>query len=180
MASEEKKGEKGELAPKAGRREGVGDYLNILFENKNYRLIFLASVLQQLGTWGNLIACLKIIEGHGGSGVKAATVYFLRSLPSVVLFPIAGYLADKYDRKLVMIASNVLSMLTALSFVILTYTDSLTLLFILIFAKNACSTIYDPAKRAAIPMFVDAKELHIAMTLDGGKALLNDILPPSS
>lgn len=126
-------------------------YPRLLFENRAFLALFLASVFQQLGAWTNLIASLKVIEAHGTdkSGVHTAVVFFLRNTPSVCLFPITGYFADRYDRRSVMLGSNFVSALVAAAFVFLTFVEDnlqLVLLCVLIFTKNACSAFYDPCK----------------------------------
>lgn len=149
----------------AGRLSSALAYPLLLCQNRNYLALFMASVLQQLGGWANLIATLKVLEEGGGSvGVKTSLVFFMRNIPSVLIFPLAGYLADHYNKKVLLIASNLCAALVAASFV---FARSLPLLCALIFLKNACSNIYDPAKRSTVPLIVDKEKIAIAMTLDG-------------
>ncbi|QDZ21908.1 MFS general substrate transporter [Chloropicon primus] len=152
------------------KRGSAWDYPRLLIENRNYLAIFCASVFQQLGNWANLIASMKIVEEVGvQTGFNAGLIFFLRQIPYVLLFPIAGACADKFDRKTVMIVSNGLSCLVAGSFVFLTMMgdNKLGMLCVLIFLKNSASSFYSPCKRAAVPMVVSRQQLHIAMTMDG-------------
>ena len=144
-------------------------YPKLLIDNRLYRAAFFASIFQDLGAWANLIASLKVIESLGDdkTGFNAALVFFCRQIPTVVLFPISGFCADRYDRKVIMLLSNCVSALVAAAFVVLTKYPSLGLLCLLILSKNAMGSFYDPCDRAVIPQIVHKDKIHVAMTLNG-------------
>jgi len=84
-----------------------------------------------------------------------------------VLFPLAGYIADAFDKRTVMMMSSLVSAVTALSFVIVAENRSLPLLYILICIKNSSASFFDPARRSALPLIVEKGKLGLAVTLDG-------------
>ena len=59
------------------------------------------------------------------------------------------------------------SSIVAACFVLTVKADSVNLLLVLIFLKNALSSLFDPSRKAAIPQIVERRKLHVAITLDG-------------
>lgn len=145
------------------------DYVNLLVRNRSFLALFSAEIMAQVGGWLNLIATLMVIEERGGDtqAVLACTVHFIRALPPSILWPLAGYLADSYDKKKVMIGSLLGSSIVAACFVLTVKAESVNLLLVLIFMKNALSSLFDPSRKAAIPQIVERRKLHVAITLDG-------------
>jgi predicted MFS family arabinose efflux permease len=80
----------------------------IALRERNLRLLFGGLVASQAGDWLYNLALLAFVYERTGSTVWVGITTAARILPEVVLGPIGGVLADRHDRRTVMIASDVL------------------------------------------------------------------------
>ena len=94
----------------------------IALRERNLRLLFGGLVTSQAGDWLYNLALLAFVYERTGSTAWVGITTAARILPEVVLGPIGGVLADRYDRRVVMIASDVLraAAMSALAVVALT------------------------------------------------------------
>ena len=87
-------------------------YLGLLRGNKAFRRLFASEMVMFTGDWFSVIAMfLLAAEATDGSPLAIAGVLAVRSFTFAPLEPITGMLADRYSRKKLMIASNLLSFL---------------------------------------------------------------------
>ena len=82
-----------------------------------------------------------------------------RFLPTVVLSPLAGVLADRFSRRAIMIGSDVVRAIVVLGFLFVRRPDQMWLVYVLTVFQLAFSTFFEPAKTAAIPSIVSDREL---------------------
>jgi MFS family permease len=112
-----------------------------------------------MGDWFNTIALYTIILNLTGSGRDIGLMMVARFLPSFVFGPLSGVLADRFSRRSIMIASDLLRALVVLGFLFVRRADQLWILYVLTVAQLALSTFFEPAKTAAIPSIVSDREL---------------------
>ena len=84
------------------------EYITLLRSNPNYRNLWLGSVVSQLGDWFNLIAAAGLISRLTESGLAVSSLFLARFLPLFLFSPVAGVLADRFDRRKIMIISDLL------------------------------------------------------------------------
>lgn len=138
---------------------GPTGYLELLRENRGFRQLWLGQVVSQMGDWFNTIALYTIILNLTGSGRDIGLMMVARFLPSFVFGPLSGVLADRFSRRSIMIASDLLRALVVLGFLFVRRADQLWILYVLTVAQLALSTFFEPAKTAAIPSIVSDREL---------------------
>src|SRR3954468_20578224 len=83
-------------------------YLRLLRENRNYRLLWLAQVVSELGDWFYALAVYNLLldlTGNRAQAVGLAVV--LQVLPHTLVAPATGVLNDRLRRKRVMIAADI-------------------------------------------------------------------------
>ncbi len=66
------------------------EYITLLRNNRNYRYLWLGSVISQLGDWFNLLASAELITRLTNSGIAISYLFFARFLPLFLFSPIAG------------------------------------------------------------------------------------------
>ena len=140
-------------------------YLEVLRRNRNFRQLWLGQVVSQLGDWFNTIAIYTLVLQLTGSGRAVGLVLVARFLPSVIAGPLAGVVADRFNRRHVMIASDILRALVVLGFLFVRRPEQLWLLYTLTVLQLVFSTFFEPAKTAAVPSIVAPRELVAANTL---------------
>ncbi|HYN86426.1 MAG TPA: MFS transporter [Pyrinomonadaceae bacterium] len=134
-------------------------YAELLRRNRDFRQLWLGQVVSQLGDWFNTIAVYTLVMRLTGSGRAVGLVLVARFLPTILLGPLAGVVADRFDRRAVMIASDIARALVVLGFLFVRRPEHLWLVYALTLLQLALSTFFEPAKTAAIPSVVSAREL---------------------
>jgi MFS family permease len=100
-----------------------------------------------------------------GSGRAVGLVLVARFLPSVVLGPLSGVLADRFNRRHIMIASDVARALVVLGFLFVRRPEHVWLVYLLTVLQLAFSAFFEPARSAALPSVVMKRDLVTANSI---------------
>ncbi|MGI8995410.1 MAG: MFS transporter [Pyrinomonadaceae bacterium] len=138
---------------------GQTGYVALLRENRGFRLLWLGQVVSQLGDWFNTIAVYTLVLNLTGSGRAVGLVLVARFLPTVVIGPLAGVVADRYSRRRIMIISDVVRAVIVLGFLFIRRPDQVWIIYALTVLQLAASTFFEPAKSAVIPSLVAERDL---------------------
>ncbi|MDQ3753823.1 MAG: MFS transporter, partial [Acidobacteriota bacterium] len=138
---------------------GQTGYVALLRENRGFRLLWLGQVVSQLGDWFNTIAVYTLVLNLTGSGRAVGLVLVARFLPTVVIGPLAGVVADRYSRRRIMIISDVVRAVVVLGFLFIRRPDQVWIIYALTVLQLAASTFFEPAKSAVIPSLVAERDL---------------------
>ena len=141
-------------------------YLTLIQQNRAYRYLWLASVVTMLGDWFNLIGTVVLINRYTHSGTAVAGLFLARMAPPLLFGPIAGVVADRFNRKAVMIISDVLRAFIVLGFLLVDSAEKAWLVYILTITQFIISSFYHPAQSALTPSLLKSKKaLLLANTL---------------
>lgn len=144
-------------APSAGARQSV-------MSIPAFRRLWNAMAFSSFGDWLGLLATTALAQQLAGGDYATANfaiagVFIARLLPSVILGPLAGVIADKFDRKKVMVIGDILRALLFLSIPIVGNYFWLYAATVLI----ECVTLFwSPAKEATVPNLVPKNRLENA------------------
>lgn len=143
-------------------------YLNLLRHNRNYARLWGASAVSLLGDWFNTIVLLALVaQVTEGSGLAVSGFLLARAVPPVIVSPIAGVLADRFNRKHLMIVADLLRASVVLSFLLVIHNpERLWLVYCLTVAQFSLTALFDPARAAIVPNLIPQKQLVQATTLD--------------
>ena len=144
----------------------MGEYLDLLRRNHNFRYLWWGNVISLLGDWFNLIASAALVTELTSSGVAISYLFLVRFLPQFLFSPIAGVIADRYDRKSIMILADLLRAVTVSGFLFIRSADQLWLFYLLTATQFMLSALFVPARSAALANLVDQKDLVTANALD--------------
>ncbi|MGD2076751.1 MAG: MFS transporter [Chloroflexota bacterium] len=144
----------------------MSEYATLLRKNPDYRLLWLGSVVSQLGDWFNLIGSASLVANLSGTGTAISYLFLARFLPLFLFSPLAGILADRYERRHVMVASDLLRAATVMAFLLVREPGQIWLLYVLTFTQFALSAIFTPARSAVLANVVHRDELVPANALD--------------
>ena len=134
-------------------------YLELLRGNRSFRFLWLGQVVSQMGDWFDTIAVYTIALQLTGSGRSVALIMVARFLPSVIMGPLSGVVADRFSRRSIMITADVLRAIVVLGFLLVRRPDQMWLVYVLTVLQLAFSAFFEPAKTAAIPSIVSDSEL---------------------
>ena len=132
-----------------------------LLRNRDFRRFFLAQLVSSLGDWIGVIAiAIYAQELSGATGV--GIVMTARVLPGFIVGPIAGVLADRFDRKRTMVIADIIRAVVIFS---LPLFPNLVYLLMASVVLESLTLIWGPAKDAALPNFVKPSHLTHANSL---------------
>jgi MFS family permease len=144
----------------------VSEYIRLLRNNPDYARLWLAQVVSLLGDWFNTIVMSALVSKYsGGSGLAVSAFLLARFIPPLVIGPFAGVLVDRFDRKRLLIFSDVSRALVVLLLLFATTPDTLWLIYVLTILQFALSSIFDPGRNAIMPSLLRQEDLVLANTL---------------
>ena len=141
-------------------------YWGLLTSNPKFRRLWSASVISMLGEWFNTIALFLLIFKYTDSEFLLGILFTVRMLCFALLQPISGLLADRMNRKHIMVWTNVLQMFLALGFLAVDGPEDIPWMLGLSGAMMLLHGAYVTAERAALPNIVSKEELATANALD--------------
>ncbi|MEM7347509.1 MAG: MFS transporter [Chloroflexota bacterium] len=140
-------------------------YGQIIRENRNFRNLWLGQVVSMFGDWFNLIASAALIALFTESGLAVGALFVVRMLAPFLASPIAGVVADRYNRKWILIGSDIIRSLTAFSFLFVREPQHVWLIYVLTIIQMGVSGFFAPTYNAFLPDIVTSKELGTANAL---------------
>jgi MFS family permease len=145
----------------------IDSYVTLLRYNKQYRFLWLSQVISQTGDWFNLIASAALVANLSGSGLAIGGLFLARLLPPFILSPLVGVVADRFDRRKILIASDLLRTVVVLNFLFVRSEQDIWLLYVLTVLQLSISAFFEPTRAALVPSLVARQDLVTANALDG-------------
>ena len=134
-------------------------YIDVLRNNRDFRRLFMGGLVSQTGDWFNSVALFTLLLSLTGSGEAVGYILIIKLLPSFFVGPLAGVVADRFNRKTVMIVSDIVRGLLVLGFLLVQRPEQVWIVYVLAAIEVAVSSFFDPAKSASIPNIVSREEL---------------------
>src|SRR5437016_8126442 len=82
--------------------------------HRNFQLFFSGQLISLIGTWMQNVAQSWLVYRLTGSSIQLGAISFCSQIPIFLLSPVAGIVADRYNRHKVVIATQTTSMILAL------------------------------------------------------------------
>ncbi len=101
------------------------ELLGRAFRYRNYRLFFSGQGISLIGTWTQQVALSWLVYRLTGSALLLGVVAFANQIPTFFVGPFAGVIADRLDRKKLLLGTQALSMLQALVLAALVLTGTI-------------------------------------------------------
>ncbi|MHA6249667.1 MFS transporter [Pontibacter sp. CAU 1760] len=108
----------------------LGDMFRAL-RSRNYKLFFVGQGISLIGTWMQQVALSWLVYRLTDSVFLLGAVTFSSQIPSFLLGPFAGVLADKFNRHKVLLLTQTLSMVQAFTLAALVLTDTIEIWHVL-------------------------------------------------
>jgi MFS family permease len=125
----------------------------------------LGQVVSLLGDWFGLIASATLVARLTGSGLAVGALFVARMLPPFLISPVAGVLADRLDRRNLLVAADVVRAVIVLGFLLVREPGDVWLLYALTATQLALGGVFFPARNALLPTLVTRAELGAANAL---------------
>jgi MFS family permease len=145
----------------------VASPLTVLTRNRDFRYLFFAELVVFGGDWFAMIPLVTLLERLTGSGLPGALTLAADTAVNALLLPFGGTVADRFDRRKVMISAN-LAAIVAIALLFLVRSPSVAWLGPAAMGLAAAAkAFYTPAASAALPNLVGARDLSAATALGG-------------
>ncbi|RPI24653.1 MAG: MFS transporter [Acidobacteria bacterium] len=140
-------------------------FLDLVRRNRNYRYVWTGQVVSEIGDHFNNIAVFTLALRYEGPGLVVSGVMLSRAIPAIVAGPLAGVFLDRWDRRKIMIASDLIRCLVALGFVVTLANQNTWLLYLLSAILMFASPFFTAGRSAILPRIASEEELHAATSL---------------
>ncbi len=137
-------------------------YRELIRENRNFRFLWFGQIISLLGDWFDLIASAALIAALGGSGLAVGGLFVVRALAPFAVTPLAGVAADRYNRKWLLMGTDLSRAVVVMGFLLVRQPSQLWLLYVLTAAQLGLSGFAFPARNAILPDIVKPHELGTA------------------
>ena len=141
-------------------------YFELIRTNAAFRRLWSASVISMLGEWFNTIALFLIIYDSTQSEFLLGLLFTMRMVCFALFQPFGGLLADRINRKKIMIWTNIIQVFLALCFLIAQDADHIGWIYLLTGLMMILHGMYVTAERASLPNIVPMEHLATANALD--------------
>jgi MFS family permease len=126
--------------------------------NRNLSLLFGGQVISALGDWLYVSTIAVLAFTLTGSAMLAAALACARLLPYAVFLPLSGLLADRFDRRALMITADLGRALCMLGLLETSTRATIWLAFPLVFVATCLGSLFRPALGATVPAAAGDKE----------------------
>jgi len=140
----------------------------LLTENRNFRLLWSAQVISEVGDWLYAVVLYSLLLQMTGRAESVGIALVLQLLPQLVVSPMAGVINDRLSRKRVMIASDVARAVIIAAMVLVQSADRLWLLYILLVLETIMWAFFEPGRSAIIPNITRNDEERLTANTLGG------------
>ena len=145
----------------------MGAALELLRRNGDYRRTFLSSLITSGGDWFALIPLLALLHDITHGGLAGALVLAADTAVFALLSPYAGTLADRLDRRLIIVVTESVCAALALLLLAVNSRGTIWLAVLAIGGIAAAKAFATPAESAAIPNLVAPEDLALANVMNG-------------
>jgi len=150
--------------------------------NREYSLIWASTLLSSIATQMRYVTNMYQVYELSGSSFQLGLTGFFQALPFIVFGLFAGVLADVFDRKRLIVITQLLQLVPAFALAVLTATGTIKVwhIYLLSLMTSTVQVFGSPARWAIIPNLVPQSQLMNALTLNitthQGSLLLSPVI----
>lgn len=149
-------------------RPGLRRYLSLLARNPAFARLYAATLVSFMGDWFAVVAILGRVNDLTDGSAPAVTLVLVTQMISIAAFsPLGGSLADRFDRRRLMVVADVVRMVLALGYLLMDTPGEVWMAYVLTAGIGAFTAAFEPTTHAAVPNLVDREDLPAANVLMG-------------
>ena len=142
-------------------------YLTLLRGNPAFTRLFGAQLISFAGDWFATVALLGLALELTGSPAVASFLLVVQTGAFAIASPLAGVLADRYDRRALMVGADLARVPVALAFLLARDPGTLWIAFVAAALLSFGAAVFEPTSSASLPNLVEERELPEANVLIG-------------
>jgi MFS family permease len=149
--------------------------------HRNFRLYWSGQVVSLIGTWMQSVTQPWLVLELGGSAFQVGTVIALQFAPALFLAPIGGVLADRFDKRSILLVTQALAMVQAATLFGLTFSGSIEIWHIqaLALILGITSAFDMPVRQSFVAEVVPRGDLLQAIALNSASFNLARVVGPA-
>jgi MFS family permease len=148
-------------------------YLRLVRVNRNFRRLWLAQIVSELGDWFYTLAIYSLLLQLTGRASSVALALVLQVLPQTFIGPAAGVINDRVSRKRVMIAADLARMVIVFAMLLVRSRSTVWLVYPLLLLETLMAAFFEPARTAVIPSVAAREDVLVANTLSSATWSVN-------
>jgi MFS family permease len=134
-------------------------YLRLLRANANFRRLWLAQLVSEIGDWFYSLAVYDLLLQTTHSGKAVSYAIIIQTLPWFFMTPLAGHLVDRFSRRRLMILADVARGFVVLGLLRARSRSDAGLVYALLGLEVVFSSFFEPARNAIVPNVTSAEEV---------------------
>ena len=153
----------------------TGPGARALLRIRDFRVLWSAQLISDIGDGLTATALLLLVNHLTGSVAALAAMAIALAVPPLTVGLVAGTYADRWNRRQIMMASDLIRALLVLGFVLVDSIDRLWLLYLLAFLQSSVGTFFNPAKGAMLPRLVPGEGLMSANSVSQATRVISNV-----
>ncbi len=141
--------------------------LPALWRQPAFRSLCMAGLVSDTGDWLLFIALPIVVYQLTGSALGTSLAFLVELAPGIVLAPLAGWCADRFDRRRVLIVVSGLQAAALVPLLVVHTRAELPVIYAVILLEATLFTVFDPVKNTLLPTLVSGADLVSANSLVG-------------
>jgi MFS family permease len=141
--------------------------LRLLRTNPDFTRVYLAQLISFAGDWFATVALLGLALELTGSTAVTSLVLVLQTGPFFLVAPFAGAVADRLDRRRLMIGADLVRVVICAGFLLVQDADTLWIGLLCVTLLSVGAAFFEPASASALPNLVEPRDLKTANALMG-------------
>jgi MFS family permease len=146
----------------------VRSIVRLLRENRDFRLLWFGQIVSELGDWFTYVALYALLFELVGSASSVALLMVMQLLPIALVGPTAGVVVDRYDRRRIMIATDLIRGTVILGLLLVRSPSMVWLAYVVTAVAVGAMGFFEPARSATVPNIVAKRDLVIANAVSTG------------
>ncbi len=141
--------------------------MGLLQRNPDFARLYLALLVAFAADWFATVALIDLVLDTTGSTAAASVILVLQMAPFLVATPIAGMLADRFDRRIMLAGANIGRGIVCVGLLFAVDADTVWIAFAVVALLAFGAAFFEPTVSASLPNLVDRADLPTANALIG-------------
>ena len=147
------------------RKVSLRDYPRLLHTNRNFRLLWIAQIVSEIGDWFYAVAVYSLLLDFTGKAQSIAIAFVLQVLPQFFMAPTAGVLNDRLSRRRLMMFADWMRAAIVLCMVLVRGPQMVWFLYLLLLLETLMWALFEPGRSAVIPNITEGGDVVVANAL---------------
>lgn len=152
----------------------------VALQHRPFRKVWIGNLVWFTGSWMQITGRGALIYEATGSTAALGSIYFLSYIPQLLLSQFAGLIADRYDRRKLLICGQIMAICGALAMAVVAVTDTASVVTVgaISILIGVVQAVTQPAQQAIVPSLVPREHLLSAITLNSSAVATTRVFGP--